>query len=434
MLGMLGFLAQGPAPALPQGEPAADAETVAASAGFANLLAALAAPPATAAPGTKPAAGPTTAANAVAAPVPPETGTAPAPPAVVAGNTMPRDPLPAATPVRTGPAGPVPPVIPQTLTGIPVAAAPTTDAMNDGAPLPAANAQPAPAAATASAEEGVKPAVQAVALTDVAPSKAVIRPALQPAGPARSTGDVPAAPRPDPASPAAMKVETAVVNPEAAAAADTAAAEPAPATTPGIPVQDAPAVSAPANQADPASMPVEKTAAGPDTTGEAPRSETLSRPATTAQPRPTGTADGGASITRQVSGGLARALADGATEAVRIRLQPEHLGRVDVQLTARGDQLQVVLAAGTVEAERALRENIAELVDGLGRGAARYQNVDVRVETREGAEDRSQQRDEGRREAPSRGTGDGRGGRRQQSGHEPRTTAEAWADLARGGF
>ena len=82
---------------------------------------------------------------------------------------------------------------------------------------------------------------------------------------------------------------------------------------------------------------------------------------------------------------VARALAaqgafTGGDETVSLKLNPEHLGRVDVKLVANGNRLEVVFTAETAEAEMALREGARDLARTLGvRADGRWQHVDVKV-------------------------------------------------------
>ncbi len=67
-------------------------------------------------------------------------------------------------------------------------------------------------------------------------------------------------------------------------------------------------------------------------------------------------------------------------QTLTLKLDPEHLGRVEVRLQAKGDQLSVRLLADNREAETALRQNIKELTDAIQEKTGKYQQVDVRVE------------------------------------------------------
>ncbi len=89
-----------------------------------------------------------------------------------------------------------------------------------------------------------------------------------------------------------------------------------------------------------------------------------------------------ASVQRQVQialGGQLR-LHDGA-QRLELRLDPPHLGRVEVLLVREGDHLQVTFRADSPAAQQALRQGADELAASLlGRGP--WQDVQVKVEER----------------------------------------------------
>ncbi|MCP4572090.1 MAG: hypothetical protein GY838_07020 [bacterium] len=449
MLGLLGFLAGKAVPTPSLSDAATDAEINVAEAGFAGLLANLTSEPtpmgeATAptvqvaamvedsadAGSQKPQPAPVQAvATTVVAPVPAASkSSAPVPGAAVPGAAVPT------VSISSAPATDAPTDQTASTRAVPSAVAQTVPVPSVMA-LPAEAAVPAPPAVFATpdampTEETVSEvAVKAPAIAVPVDGVQILTAQIQPAN-ASAT----AVTAQDPPVEATVAAESGE---EAADGQADHAASSQPAPLPGA--VTAPPAAAPAavpNEAAPVAQTPESpapelvTAPVSQSTGDP--VEAIQRTTGQTVARAGGAAEPPVAVTRQVTTGLARALSDGASETVRIRLQPEELGRVDVQLTARGGQLQVIMTASTTEAERALRENLAELLDGLGRRVARYQNIDVRVEQREGTEERSQQREEARREATARGNGDQRDSRRQP-GREPRTTAEAWADLARGG-
>jgi len=84
-----------------------------------------------------------------------------------------------------------------------------------------------------------------------------------------------------------------------------------------------------------------------------------------------------AQVTRALA---AQGALTGGDETVSLKLNPEHLGRVDVKLVANGNRLEVVFTAETAEAEMALREGARDLARTLGvRADGRWQHVDVKV-------------------------------------------------------
>ena len=89
--------------------------------------------------------------------------------------------------------------------------------------------------------------------------------------------------------------------------------------------------------------------------------------------------------------GLAAEIATGysgknGVQTLTVNLEPEHLGRVEVRLLAKGDHLSVRLMASNPEAESALRENIKDLTEAIQVRTGRYQQMEVRVELRESRE------------------------------------------------
>ena len=109
-------------------------------------------------------------------------------------------------------------------------------------------------------------------------------------------------------------------------------------------------------------------------------------------------------VIRQVA---AQARPTGGTESVTLQLNPEHLGQVEIQFSGRDDQLQVVITASGQDAERALREGVRELADGIVERSGRWQQVEVRVELKDSGERRQE-----------RGSSDGDSSRDQ--GRQPR--------------
>jgi flagellar hook-length control protein FliK len=89
----------------------------------------------------------------------------------------------------------------------------------------------------------------------------------------------------------------------------------------------------------------------------------------------------------------------GATghERVVLQLEPEHLGKVQIQLQANGARLEILVQAQTPEAERALKEGVQELMEAIvGRGEGRWQQVDVRFERPTSEREQRQAREETR--------------------------------------
>jgi flagellar hook-length control protein FliK len=131
---------------------------------------------------------------------------------------------------------------------------------------------------------------------------------------------------------------------------------------------------------------------------------------------PAGAHGPSAGVQRQVAVQLLRQEA-ALTESGRVtlRLDPPELGRVEVTLERRGEQLTVTFAAETATAERALRDGTHELAQILTVRGGRWQDVQVRVadrddeaapDGRDGRDGRGE-RDAGGRQERGRGGFDG---------------------------
>jgi len=71
---------------------------------------------------------------------------------------------------------------------------------------------------------------------------------------------------------------------------------------------------------------------------------------------------------------------NGGDQTLTLQLEPDHLGKVEVRLMARGDRLEVTFTAETPEAQQALREGSSDLIRSLaGRVDGRWQHVDIKV-------------------------------------------------------
>lgn len=158
----------------------------------------------------------------------------------------------------------------------------------------------------------------------------------------------------------------------------------------------------------------------------------LSDPATVANLRAQGSGASAASIRSQVAEQISRGLQAGkGEETLTIRLNPEELGQVDVDLRAVNDRLTITLRAGTPEAEQALRSGARELTDSIIERSGRFQHVEVRVESRDGGtlraerpDDRNQdQKQDGKQQDGRR---DGRGEARGHRTDDADSAREAW--------
>jgi hypothetical protein len=89
----------------------------------------------------------------------------------------------------------------------------------------------------------------------------------------------------------------------------------------------------------------------------------------------------------------------GATghEKILLQLEPEHLGKVQVQLQANGSRLEIIVQAQNAETEHALAEGAHELMEAIvGRGEGRWQQVEVRFERSPHDREQRQHRDDSR--------------------------------------
>jgi hypothetical protein len=89
-------------------------------------------------------------------------------------------------------------------------------------------------------------------------------------------------------------------------------------------------------------------------------------------------------------------------QTLTLKLESEHLGQVDVRLDAKGDHLTVRLLAATRESEAALRENIKELGEAIQKRTSRFQQVEVRVDLKDGEDSGQDLADEDSRQSPDR--------------------------------
>jgi flagellar hook-length control protein FliK len=106
----------------------------------------------------------------------------------------------------------------------------------------------------------------------------------------------------------------------------------------------------------------------------------------------------GASIRAQLLAEVA-AQSVGATghEKIVLHLEPDHLGKVQIQLQANGSRLEIIVQAQNPEAEKALADGAQELMEAIvGRGEGRWQQVEVRFERSSSERDQRQQRDDTR--------------------------------------
>jgi|GEM_PF-5120834 len=133
---------------------------------------------------------------------------------------------------------------------------------------------------------------------------------------------------------------------------------------------------------------------------------------------------GGSNDSVGIPTGLANQIAaryesHGGVQTVTLRLDPAHLGKVEVTMQAKGDHLSVRLTAGNKEAETALRNNLKELSEAIQNRTGRFSQVDIRVDVKsdQANEDRPGSGRQGHSEDRE---GRGQGGSRQgNTGRDP---------------
>jgi hypothetical protein len=105
----------------------------------------------------------------------------------------------------------------------------------------------------------------------------------------------------------------------------------------------------------------------------------------------------------------ARQIEPGAVDNLRLAVTSRELGRVDVDIAARGDRLEVSIRAAGDAAEAALRRTSGELRDGILARTGQYRHVDIKIEGRNTAEQEQDAREgSDRRESGGRSDADRR--------------------------
>ena len=97
-------------------------------------------------------------------------------------------------------------------------------------------------------------------------------------------------------------------------------------------------------------------------------------------------------------------------EKLVINLNPESLGQVEVTFEPQGDRLMVLIVASDRMAEAALRDEIKELTERITERSGRFNQVEIKVEIKDGAEarqegkenDKHQERQDQKREQQER--------------------------------
>jgi len=134
---------------------------------------------------------------------------------------------------------------------------------------------------------------------------------------------------------------------------------------------------------------------------------------------------------------LAADLAAGYTEqngvqTLTLNLEPEHLGKVEVYLVAKGDHLSVRMVSTNPEAETALRENLKDLTEAIQIRTGRYQQVEVRVQLR-GSQDPDREASANKRQDSSPDQGRDPATNRESDGHGDKHSDTEPEQRAQGG-
>ncbi|MBU8869865.1 MAG: flagellar hook-length control protein FliK, partial [Gemmatimonadales bacterium] len=116
-------------------------------------------------------------------------------------------------------------------------------------------------------------------------------------------------------------------------------------------------------------------------------------------------------------------------QKMTLQLNPENLGKVEIQIQGSDDKLSVVITASGREAEQSLRDGVKELVGGIMERSGRWQQVDIRVEQKE-SDSRRQGRDSTERQDDQEKQG-GHGHRGQREQERPEQ-AKSWAEFHQG--
>jgi flagellar hook-length control protein FliK len=115
----------------------------------------------------------------------------------------------------------------------------------------------------------------------------------------------------------------------------------------------------------------------------------------------------------------------GGRQTLTIKLDPEHLGKLDIQLQAKEGHLSVRLLAANPESETALKENLRELAESIQKQSGRFQQVEVRVELKPNGESADRSRDE----KPDQSSDD-KGRKNARQGQDQQEEPHGWNDEA----
>jgi flagellar hook-length control protein FliK len=144
-------------------------------------------------------------------------------------------------------------------------------------------------------------------------------------------------------------------------------------------------VVAPTEAAEPHTVPAGNLTAYATSTAEpAPEGTSAVRGAITDDAAPAAdaakAANRGGALRAQVVSRLLSQPTAGGDQHVTLRLEPAHLGKLEVDLQVQQGRLTVVFAAESADVERALQEGADELAEALLQRGGRWQEVEVRAQ------------------------------------------------------
>jgi len=105
-------------------------------------------------------------------------------------------------------------------------------------------------------------------------------------------------------------------------------------------------------------------------------------------------------------------------EKVTLFLNPEKLGQIEVQITAKNDALAVVLTVPEGQVEKAVQDSVKDLTESLLARGGRFQQVDVKIEAKSSQNEREQQRDQANKEKEAKDQQGNSGEQKNQQNHE----------------
>ena len=90
-------------------------------------------------------------------------------------------------------------------------------------------------------------------------------------------------------------------------------------------------------------------------------------------------------VLRQVESGMLRNLGEG-TKQLSLRLDPPELGKLNLQLTVRGDEVKVVFKAENADTGQLLQENLGHLRQALESQGLKVGKMEVQTQLSDGGQ------------------------------------------------